>query len=132
MRTQTCEGKSADAAYPTPRGVCGKDHRIAIHEEITARTKGALFRRGDLHIHSFGTLGSYAVVDTTMTPEAIVDTGLSGQLQVIAITDHNSIGNVRKALAHGAGMSLLAVPGAELSTPLTISMIVMTESVRMP
>ena len=55
--------------------------------------------------------------DLGMTPEAIVDTGLQENLQVVAITDHNAVGNVRRAVAHAAGKPILVVPGVELSTP---------------
>ena len=51
-----------------------------------------------------------------MTPEGIVDTAIAEHLQVIAITDHNSIGNVEKALTYAQGKPILVVPGVELST----------------
>lgn len=77
---------------------------------------GASFRRADLHIHSYGENGSYDVKDVTMTPEAIVDTAISDNLEIIAITDHNSIGNVQAAIKHAQGKPLLVIPGVELST----------------
>ncbi|MBY4755268.1 PHP domain-containing protein [Burkholderia dolosa] len=86
-------------------------------QEIQKESNGALFRRADLHIHSFGAEGSYDVTDATMTPEAIVDTSIAERLDLIAITDHNQIGNVRSALKYAQGKSLLVVPGVELSTP---------------
>ena len=52
-----------------------------------------------------------------MTPEAIVDLAIKENLQVIAITDHNAIGNVRRAVKHAEGKPILVVPGVELSTP---------------
>jgi len=72
-----------------------------------------------MHIHSFGDpgVGSYDVTDTGMTPEAIVDLAIKENLQVIAITDHNAIGNVRRAVKHAEGKPILVVPGVELSTP---------------
>ncbi|MET3122308.1 PHP family Zn ribbon phosphoesterase [Oxalobacteraceae bacterium GrIS 2.11] len=84
--------------------------------EILEQSNGAQFCRADLHIHSFGELGSYDVTDTSMTPENIVDTAISENLQVVAITDHNQIGNVRRALKHAENKSILVVPGVELST----------------
>jgi DNA repair ATPase RecN len=89
----------------------------SIHDEIIQQTCGAVFRRADLHVHSFGAGGSYDVTDTTMTPEAVVDTALKENLQVIAITDHNVVGNVRRAVEHAKGKPVLLVPGVELSTP---------------
>ncbi len=77
---------------------------------------GAKFVRADLHIHSYGDEGSYDVTDTTMTPEAIVDTAIEKGLSIIAITDHNEIGNVKKAVKHAEGKNILVVPGIEIST----------------
>src|SRR2546430_382468 len=85
-------------------------------QEIETQTEGADFHRADLHIHSFGAEGSYDVTDTATTPQAIVDTALKEQLEVIAITDHNSIGNVEPALEYAAGRSILVVPAVEVST----------------
>jgi predicted ATPase len=90
---------------------------MTLNDEILKETEGALFRRADLHIHSYGKGGSYDNTDATMTPEAIVDTAIAENLQVIAITDHNCIGNVEAAIVHSAGKDLLVVPGVELSTP---------------
>jgi energy-coupling factor transporter ATP-binding protein EcfA2 len=83
-------------------------------KELAALPNGARFRRADLHIHSHG--GSFDVSDTTMTPEAIVDTAIAERLEVIAITDHNSITGVARAVAHAKGKGLLVVPAVELTT----------------
>jgi PHP family Zn ribbon phosphoesterase len=88
-----------------------------IFAEITQHSNGAQFRRADLHIHSFGEGGSYDVNDTRMTPEGIVDTALAENLHIIAIADHNAIGNVRGAIKHAEGKAILVVPAVELSTP---------------
>ncbi len=79
---------------------------------------GARFYRADLHIHSFGPArkASHDVKDDTMTPAAIVSTAISENLDVIAITDHNEIGNVQAALDAAQGTGLLVIPGIELST----------------
>jgi DNA repair ATPase RecN len=87
-----------------------------IESEIIGQSNGAQFRRADLHIHSYGPGGSYDVTDTAMTPEAIVDRALAENLQVIAIADHNVIGNIRAAIAHASGKPILVVPAVELST----------------
>jgi energy-coupling factor transporter ATP-binding protein EcfA2 len=89
---------------------------MALLDEIIAHSNGAHFFRADLHIHSFGRGGSYDVEDRGMTPEAIVELALAEDLQVVAITDHNAIGNVRPAVDHAAGRDFLVVPGVELST----------------
>lgn len=90
---------------------------MSLLHEIQSESNGALFRRADLHIHSFGDGGSYDVADPAMTPEAIVDTAIAERLDLIAITDHNQIANVRPALRYANGKGLLVVPGVELSTP---------------
>ncbi len=86
-----------------------------IADEIIAVPSGARFLRADLHIHSYGS--SHDVKDGTMTAEAIVNTAVAEHLALIAITDHNEITNVQRALAASAGKQLLVVPGVELSTP---------------
>jgi len=88
-----------------------------IIDEIKQHSNGAQFRRADLHIHSFGDGGSYDVSDTSMTPEAIVDASIQENLQVIAVTDHNAIGNVGRAVKYATGKPILVVPAVELSTP---------------
>jgi len=85
--------------------------------EIEQYSNGAQFRRADLHIHSFGDHGSYDVSDKGMTPEGIVDVAIAEGLEVVAITDHNVIGNVRTALKYSENKNNLVVPGVELSTP---------------
>ncbi|AXV70360.1 hypothetical protein CJO74_14330 [Ralstonia solanacearum] len=70
-----------------------------------------------MHIHSFGEEGSYDVKDATMTPEGIIDTAIAERLDLIAITDHNQIANVRSAQKYAEGKPLLVIPGVELSTP---------------
>ncbi len=87
-----------------------------LADEIDAYANGANFRRADLHIHSFGQQASYDVTDSAMTPNAIVDTAISERLEVIAITDHNRIGNVQAAVEYAADKEILVVPGVELST----------------
>jgi DNA repair ATPase RecN len=82
---------------------------------ILAYPRGASFRRADLHIHSHG--ASHDVVDAEMTPKAIVAQAVAQDLEVISITDHNEITNVRLALDVARGLTLLVVPGVELSTP---------------
>jgi hypothetical protein len=83
-------------------------------DEVLAQPSGARFHRADLHIHSFG--ASHDVRDATMTPEGIVSTAIREGLRLIAITDHNEIGNVEATVAAAEGMDLLVVPGVELST----------------
>ena len=86
-----------------------------ILDEIAALPSGARFLRADLHVHSFG--ASHDVRDPTMTPEAIVSTAIAENLGLIAITDHNEVGNVQAALKAAEGKAVVVIPGVELSTP---------------
>jgi ABC-type lipoprotein export system ATPase subunit len=90
---------------------------MTLLDEIQQNTDGAKFVRADLHIHSFGEYGSYDVKDDKMSVQNIVDTALTENIQVISITDHNSIGNVKAAIDYAAGKHILVIPGVELSTP---------------
>lgn len=94
-----------------------KGEEMHLLQEVQNESNGALFRRADLHIHSFGEAGSYDVTDATMIPEGIVDTAIAERLDLIAITDHNQIANIRPALKCAEGTGLLVIPGVELSTP---------------
>ena len=85
-----------------------------IIEEINLQEDGAKFRRCDLHIHSMS--GSYDVTDSSMTPQNIVDSAIEDKLEIIAITDHNSIDNVEQALEYAQGKNIYVVPGIELTT----------------
>src|SRR5574340_383656 len=86
-------------------------------KDIQHVDNGARFLSVDLHIHSYG--GSQDVKDSTMVPEAIVESAVKQNLMVIAITDHNSNLNVQRAIDHAqenfAGQ-ILVLPGVEVST----------------
>jgi len=83
-------------------------------DQILAQPNGARFHRADLHIHTFG--ASHDVKDPTMTAEQVVRTAVREKLSVVAITDHNEIGNVAPTLEAATGKGLLVIPGIELST----------------
>lgn len=85
-------------------------------ERIKNLSAGAKFVRADLHIHSFGTTGSFDVTDEMLTPENIVNTSISKNLSIISITDHNEIQNVEKAIEYASGKDILVIPGIEVST----------------
>lgn len=84
--------------------------------EIKAIENGAKFFRADLHIHSFGTLASYDVRDSNMTPENIIEEALKENISIISITDHNEIGNIPAAIEYAKDKNILVIPGVELST----------------
>ncbi|WP_322035243.1 TrlF family AAA-like ATPase [Burkholderia cenocepacia] len=84
-------------------------------QECLVESDGAHFYRGDLHIHSYP--ASHDVTDKAMTPQAIVDTAVQENLRIIAIADHNEIGNVQAAVTAGNAVGVLVIPAVELSTP---------------
>jgi DNA repair ATPase RecN len=90
---------------------------VVLFKDILVLDNGARFHSVDLHIHSYG--ASQDVKDSTMTPEAIVDSAVRQGLIVIAITDHNSNVNVQRAIDHAqenyAGQ-ILVLPGVEVTT----------------
>lgn len=66
----------------------------------------------DLHLHS----ALSPCGDNDMTPNNIVNMAMLCGLDIIAITDHNSIGNVKAAMEVAKQSRLLVVPGMELET----------------
>jgi len=82
---------------------------------VLSLSNGSRFYRADLHIHSLG--ASHDVTDGSMTPDAVVQTAIEQDLNLISITDHNEIANVRPAIDVADSTPLLVIPGVELSTP---------------
>jgi len=66
----------------------------------------------DLHIHS----ALSPCAEAEMTPNNIVNMSLLKGLDMIAVTDHNSCGNIRAVMEVAEGSGLLVVPGMELET----------------
>ena len=91
--------------------------QVVLFKDIEVLDNGARFHSVDLHIHSYG--ASHDVNDSTMTPEAIVDSAVRQGLIIISITDHNSNANVQRAIDYAhenyTGQILL-LPGVEVST----------------
>ena len=88
----------------------------ALPKSIESLDGGAAFLRADLHVHSYGSDGSYDVEDTSMTPEAIVDSAIKNGISIIAIADHHKSGNSKTAIAYAVGKEILVLPAVELST----------------
>jgi DNA repair ATPase RecN len=90
---------------------------MVLSKDIYALDNGAQFHSVDLHIHSHG--ASADVKDSTMTPEAIVNSAVKQELRLIAITDHNSNVNVQRAVDYAQENYLgqvLVLPGVEVTT----------------
>jgi hypothetical protein len=87
------------------------------YKDIEILDNGAQFLSVDLHIHSYD--ASHDVKDSTMTPEAIVESAMRQGLRVIAITDHNSNVNVQRAIEYAKDNyadQILVLPGVEVTT----------------
>lgn len=63
----------------------------------------------DLHIHSTAS-------DGALPPEAVVRRAVAAHLDVIALTDHDTVEGVAKALGEVAGAPLEVIPAVELSS----------------
>ncbi|MCX7842603.1 MAG: PHP domain-containing protein [Clostridia bacterium] len=66
----------------------------------------------DLHIHS----ALSPCADNDMTPNNIVNMAFLKGLDVIAVTDHNSVENIGAVISCAKKKGILAVPGMELET----------------
>lgn len=75
--------------------------------------------RADLHIHTVLS----ACADLSMGPRDIVARALAQELDLIAITDHNSSANATAVFHAAQGTGLTVIPGMEISTREEIHMI---------
>lgn len=73
----------------------------------------------DLHIHSCLSPCS----EEDMTPNNIVNMALIKGLDIIAVTDHNSAGNLKAVIEAGNRQGLLVIPGMELCTAEEIHLV---------
>lgn len=63
----------------------------------------------DLHVHSTASDGEYS-------PEDLVDQAIDAGLDVLSLTDHDTLAGVDRAVAHGAKRGLEVITGCELTT----------------
>jgi 3',5'-nucleoside bisphosphate phosphatase len=66
-------------------------------------------QRIDLHIHSHASDGHYS-------PTEVVQMAASGRLDIIAVTDHDTISGVGEAIRASADVPVHVIPGIEIST----------------
>ena len=62
----------------------------------------------DLHNHTISS-------DGELTPEELVDFAIEKKLSAIAITDHDSLGSIKKAIDYSKGKNIEIISGVELS-----------------
>lgn len=63
----------------------------------------------DPHCHTFAS-------DGMVTPAELVDAALEAHLDLIAVTDHDSMACVKEVVQRGEGAGLAVVPGQEITT----------------
>ncbi len=80
-----------------------------------SQVKTSDFRKVDLHIH---TPKSICYNDKSVTSEQIVNTALGRSLEVLAITDHNTVGAIEDIRQISGKNGLFVFPGVELSTKI--------------
>ncbi len=68
-----------------------------------------MYKRGDFHIHSTAS-------DGELKPEEIILFAKKRNLDIIALTDHNTIAGVESAVKYGKIYDINVVPALELST----------------
>src|ERR1700682_2584254 len=65
--------------------------------------------RGDPHCHTIAS-------DGMVTPAELVAAGVKAGLDLIAVTDHDTMDSVKEAQAHGEAAGLAVVSGQEVTT----------------
>jgi predicted metal-dependent phosphoesterase TrpH len=65
--------------------------------------------RGDPHCHTFAS-------DGMVTPKELVEAGVAAKLDLIAVTDHDTMASVREAMERGHEIGLTVIPGQEITT----------------
>jgi PHP family Zn ribbon phosphoesterase len=81
--------------------------------------------RADLHVHTV--LSPCAEVE--MIPPLIVQKALELNINLIAITDHNSTGNIRAVMEAAQGTDLTVLPGMELQTREEVHLLCLFETI---
>lgn len=98
------------AAEPTNGGAS----QAGPFQDFDHLSEGARFLRADLHVHTYGV--SADVGDDQMTAAGVVQAASDRGLDVISITDHNSIDSVDALLDLASSAGLTAFPGVEVTT----------------
>ena len=68
-----------------------------------------MYKKGDFHIHSTSSDGSY-------TPKQVVNLAKKRGVDIIALTDHNNTCGIDEAKLEGDTIGVKVIPGVELST----------------
>lgn len=79
----------------------------------------------DLHIHS----ALSPCGDSDMTPNNIVNMAIIKGLEIIAVSDHNTAGNLRAVAKAAEGTNLLVVPAMEIETSEEVHLLCLFETI---
>lgn len=68
-----------------------------------------MYKKGDFHIHSTAS-------DGNLCPLEIIKLAKKKGLDIISITDHNTMGSVYEAMKIGKKLGVCVIPGVEISS----------------
>ena len=91
-----------------------------IAERILTTHRGAKFLKADLHVHTpaskdWDEHNTPEFASSNISPEQIVKAALDADLDIIAITDHNSVEWCERIIQAAKGTKLTVLPGFELT-----------------
>lgn len=67
------------------------------------------YKKGDFHIHS-----TYS--DGSLTPKELIEKAKKRKVDIISLTDHNSIKGIHEAIIEGEKRNIKVIPGVEVSS----------------
>ena len=68
-----------------------------------------MYKKGDFHIHSTAS-------DGNCTPSQVVTLAKKRNIDIMALTDHNTTSGLDEAIKRGNDIGIKVIPGVELST----------------
>lgn len=68
-----------------------------------------MYKKGDFHIHTSYSDGKY-------TPAEIIKMSSNASMDIVAITDHDTVSGLKEGIEYGIKKNIKVVPGVELST----------------
>lgn len=68
-----------------------------------------MYTKGDFHLHTKAS-------DGKLSPKELISLAKKEQVDIIAVTDHDTIGGINEAIKEGENLGVKVIPGIELST----------------
>lgn len=68
-----------------------------------------MYKKGDFHLHTTAS-------DGKLSPKELVNLAKKEEVDIISVTDHDTIGGVAEAIIEGEKIGIKVIPGIELST----------------